>query len=325
MSSSRDQLPLLASCFLFALAIQAMLPTSSASLQVGFYGCKCPKVEEIVRNVVYKAVAKNPREGAGLIRLFFHDCFVRGCDASVLLDPTRSNPTTEKTFPPNNSLEGFDVIDEAKAAVEHHCPGVVSCADIIAFAARDSAKFLGNISYAIPSGRRDGRVSTAAEALQSLPPPFFNLTQLKANFASKGLSVDDLVTLSGAHSVGDSHCSSFSSRLSPQDPSMNPSFAALLRRKCPSTASSSPHVDQDIVTPNKLDNQYYKNVKAHKVLFTSDQTLLSSPQTAALVTSYATNPTAWEAKFGAAMVKLGYVGVLTGNRGEVRKTCRVVN
>ncbi|XP_072976096.1 peroxidase 2-like [Typha angustifolia] len=322
MSRDRGQLPLLASCLLFALAIQAMLPTSSASLQVGFYGCKCPKAEEIVRKVVHKAVAKTPGLGAALIRMFFHDCFVRGCDASVLLDPTPANPNTEKTSSPNNpSLHGFDVIDEAKAALEHHCPGIVSCADIIAFAARDAAKFLGGIKYAIPSGRRDGRVSIAAEALQNLPPPFFNLSQLISSFASKGLSVGDLVTLSGAHSIGDSHCSS----LSLQDPSIEPSFITFLRSKCPPTASPTTVVDQDIVTPNRLDNQYYKNVIAHKVLFSSDVALLGSPQTTALVQAFARHQRVWKAKFGAAMVKMGHIGVLTGNQGEVRKMCKVVN
>ncbi|XP_072996773.1 peroxidase 2-like [Typha latifolia] len=304
------------------MAFQAMLPTSSASLQVGFYDCKCPKAEEIVRKVVHKAVAKTPGIGAALIRMFFHDCFVRGCDASVLLDPTPTNPNTEKTSPPNNpSLHGFDVIDEAKAALEHHCPGIVSCADIIAFAARDAAKFLGSINYTIPSGRRDGRVSIAAEALQNLPPPNFNLNQLIANFASKGLSVNDVVTLSGAHSIGQSHCTS----LSLQDPLIDPSFIAFLRGKCLSTANPTIIVDQDIVTPNKLDNQYYKNVMAHRVLFSSDEALLSSPQTAALVDEFARDKGAWEGKFGAAMVKMGNIGVLTGNYGEVRKTCRVVN
>ncbi|XP_072975207.1 peroxidase 2-like [Typha angustifolia] len=321
MSRGRCQVPLLA-CLLFALAIQAMLPTSSASLQVGFYDCKCPKAEEIVRKVVHKAVADTPGIGAALIRMFFHDCFVRGCDASVLLDPTPTNPNTEKTSPANNpSLHGFDVIDEAKAALEHHCPGIVSCADIIAFAARDAAKFLGGINYTIPSGRRDGRVSIAAETLQNLPPPNFNLNQLIANFASKGLSVNDLVTLSGAHSIGQSHCTS----LSLQDPSIDPSFIAFLRGKCLPTANPTMIVDQDIVTPNKLDNQYYKNVMAHRVLFSSDEALLSSPQTATLVDEFARHKGAWKGKFGAAMVKMGNIGVLTGNNGEVRKTCSVVN
>jgi len=61
----------------------------------------------------------------------------KGCDASILLD----GKNTEKTAAPNRSVDGFDIIDDAKAAVEKKCPGVVSCADIIIIAAR-SAMFL---------------------------------------------------------------------------------------------------------------------------------------------------------------------------------------
>lgn len=62
----------------------------------------------------------------------------QGCDASVLLDDTASL-TGEKTAGPNaNSLRGFDVIDTIKTQLESLCPKVVSCADILTVAARDS-------------------------------------------------------------------------------------------------------------------------------------------------------------------------------------------
>ena len=112
----------------------------AAELSMGYYGMTCPFAEYIVRNVVGEALAKDPTLAAGLLRLHFHDCFVQGCDASVLLDADGSGRfVTEKRSNPNrDSLRGFEVIDEIKAAVEHACPRVVSCADIVAVAARDS-------------------------------------------------------------------------------------------------------------------------------------------------------------------------------------------
>lgn len=65
---------------------------------------------------------------------------LQGCDGSVLIDSTANN-TAEKDAFPNQSLAGFDVIDEVKTALEKACPGIVSCADIVALAARDSVSF----------------------------------------------------------------------------------------------------------------------------------------------------------------------------------------
>ena len=44
---------------------------------------------------------------------------------------------SEKKSPPNESLKGYDVINIIKEELEEICPGVVSCADILALAARE--------------------------------------------------------------------------------------------------------------------------------------------------------------------------------------------
>lgn len=66
---------------------------------------------------------------------------MQGCDGSILLDDIPGNFTGEKTaFPNVNSVRGFEVIDRIKSAVDRACGRrpVVSCADILAVAARDS-------------------------------------------------------------------------------------------------------------------------------------------------------------------------------------------
>lgn len=51
--------------------------------------------------------------------------------------------------------------------------------------------------WEVLTGRRDGRVSLASEALAQLPSPFQNFTSLNQSFASKNLTAHDLVVLSG--------------------------------------------------------------------------------------------------------------------------------
>uniref|UniRef100_A0ACD5YR88 Uncharacterized protein n=1 Tax=Avena sativa TaxID=4498 RepID=A0ACD5YR88_AVESA len=299
-----------------------------AVLAVGHYNQTCYQAERIVRAAVKKAVYANRGIAAGLIRLFFHDCFVRGCDASILLDETHANPLPEKLGRPNyRSLRGFEVIDQAKVALENKCQGVVSCADIIAFAARDATMFLSNgtVQFDMPSGRFDGRVSLASETLPNLPSPFADLKVLRTMFESKGLSLDDMVTLSGAHTVGVSRCSSFADRLprNASDPlAMHSTLADSLTKKCRSGSST---VDHDFKTPGDLDSQYYRNVLDGKVLLQSDAALMSSSETEAKVRFHAYYPWVWAGRFKAAMVKMGGIEVKTSANGEIRKQCRFVN
>ncbi|PQQ15061.1 hypothetical protein Pyn_10139 [Prunus yedoensis var. nudiflora] len=231
----------------------------------------------------------------------------------------------EKESTMNKGVQGFEVIDEAKAAIEAQCPNTVSCADIIAFAARDSVFGAGGLLYAVPGGRRDGLASLIDEAAENLPGAFFNSTELSGNFARKGLSMEEMVTLSGAHSTGELY--SFSARF-PQDPSMDAAYAETLKSKCPSprnlTDSVDPVVAFDPSTPALLDNNYYKNLVSHRGLLASDQELWSSALTRKMVKYNRNHPGAWASKFAAAMVKMGSIDVMAGRNGEIRNNCRAV-
>jgi peroxidase len=55
-----------------------------------------------------------------------------------LLDDTSSFKSEKNAAPNINSARGFEIIDAIKSTVEKACPGVVSCADILTIAARDS-------------------------------------------------------------------------------------------------------------------------------------------------------------------------------------------
>ncbi|KAI3975361.1 hypothetical protein MKX01_004448 [Papaver californicum] len=194
MASTLKYLSVLVLCFL------VIDLANGQGLKLGFYAKTCPNAESIIHKTVASYVSVNPTFPAALLRMHFHDCFVRGCDGSVLLNSTSTNQT-EKAAIPNLSLRGFSIIDAAKAAVEKACPRVVSCADILALSARDSVAMIKGPWWNVPTGRRDGRVSTIGDAFIHLPPPFFNVTQLKASFALKGLNAKDLAVLSGTLQV----------------------------------------------------------------------------------------------------------------------------
>ena len=73
-----------------------------------------------------------------------------------------------------------------------------------------------------------------------------------------------------------------------------------------------------------FDNGFFKAIRAHKGVLQIDQDLALDFRTKDIVKTFA-NTQEFLFKFGKAMVKMGRIGVLTGNQGEVRKHCRLVN
>ncbi|KAI4339506.1 hypothetical protein MLD38_024446 [Melastoma candidum] len=315
---------------LFLLAMEGFAATD-AQLAENFYKGTCPNVESIVKQVVTTKFGQTFVTIPATLRLFFHDCFGQGCDASILI--ASPNGDAEKDAQDNQSLagDGFDTVVKAKAAVEASCPGVVSCADILAIAARDVVVLAGGQSFKVELGRRDGVSSKASSVPGRLPQPTFNVAQLTALFAKNNLNQVDMIALSGAHTVGFSHCTRFANRLysfsanSPVDPSLNATFASQLEQECPQNVDPRIAVNMDQVTPQTFDNQYYKNLVNGMGIFTSDQDLFTNNATRATVVDFANNAGDFNAAFAKAMRKLGRVNVLTGTQGQIRTDCTAFN
>ncbi|OAY75022.1 Peroxidase 1 [Ananas comosus] len=300
-------------------------------LKMDFYQYSCPKAEAIIGSEITKVISRAPSLAGPLLRMHFHDCFVNGCDGSVLLNSTKDN-SAEKDAIPNVSLRGFGVIDGIKAKLEEACPGVVSCADILAVVARDVVVLRDGPYWDVLTGRRDGRRSVAADALNNLPPPFFSASQnLNQFFLPKGLDAKDQVVLLGAHTIGTSHCSSFSDRLynfsgtGTSDPTLDKHYLPKLMNKC-KPGDTKTLVEMDPGSFRTFDTGYYKQVTKRRGLFTSDETLMLDPFSRHYIERHAYGPaTEFFRDFGVSMVKMGSIQVLTGSQGEIRRHCAFVN
>ncbi|XP_031495464.2 peroxidase 4-like [Nymphaea colorata] len=291
---------------------------------LSFYADNCPCVFETVRASVKSVISKEPRMGASLIRLFFHDCFVNGCDGSILLD----GDDGEKTAAPNvNSVRGYEVIDAIKGQLSTACGGnVVSCSDIIAIVARDSVVELGGQSYPVPVGRRDSTTSNKDGANSDIPAFFEDLDAIISKFARKGFTAREMVALSGAHTVGQAQCTTFRHRIY-NETNIDPTFAAMRQANCPMTSGQGDGnlAPLDPQSPILFDNYYFQALMSKKGLLHSDQVLFNGGSTDSIVTLYSNDSIAFLTDFANAMVKMGNLGVLTGTQGQVRVDCRRVN
>ncbi|XP_062177656.1 peroxidase N1-like [Alnus glutinosa] len=304
---------------------------NAQTTRVGFYAATCPRAESIVRSTVQAHFRSDPTVAPGLLRMHFHDCFVQGCDASVLID----GPNAEKTAAPNRSLRGFEVIDDAKAQLEAACPGVVSCADILTLAARDSVVLTIGPTWQVPTGRRDGRVSLATDAA-NLPGFTDSIDVQKQKFAAKGLNTQDLVTLVGGHTIGTSACQFFRYRLynfttagNGADPTIDAAFLPQLRELCPQNGDGTRRVGLDTGSPNKFDTSFFTNLRGGRGVLESDQKLWTDASTQTFVQRFlglrGLLGLSFSVEFGKSMVKMSNIGVKGSTNGEIRKLCSAIN
>ncbi|PUZ63230.1 hypothetical protein GQ55_3G051600 [Panicum hallii var. hallii] len=312
-----------------------IIGVARGQLQVGFYSDSCPDAEDTVTAAVQDAAASDPTILPALLRLQFHDCFVRGCDASVLIRSASNDAEVDNGK--NQGLRGQDVVDAAKAQLEDQCPGVVSCADIIALAARDAVAMTGGPSFDVPTGRRDGLASNLRDA-DVLPDAADSISVLRSRFAAAGLNDRDLVLLTAAHTVGTTACFFVKDRLygfplpggrTGPDPSIPAPFLAELKARCP-PGDFNTRLPLDRGSGGAFDDSILRNIRSGLAVIASDAALAGSNATRALVDAYlGPESGSFQGDFAAAMVRMGSIGAITGDGdgdgGEVRDVCSAFN
>ncbi|KAL4308896.1 hypothetical protein GQ457_01G045880 [Hibiscus cannabinus] len=297
-------------------------------LSFDYYHQRCPQLEQIIHKKLQHWIAKDRTIAASLLRLHFHDCFVTGCDASILLNHEGSERRAEES----KTLRGFQVIDDIKAEVEKSCPATVSCTDILTAATRDATVLLGGPYWRVPYGRKDSLTSDQKDA-ETLPTGHESVTTLLELFQSKGLNLVDLVVLSGAHTIGRTSCTAIQQRVyqglngtsGMPNPPIDDRYLDYLQRKC--KCASDEYVDLDATTPTTFDSQFYANLEKKMGLLSSDQSLYSDSRTSPIVNALIQTPSLFRHQFAVSMVRLANIQVLSGphEAGEIRTNCNFVN
>ncbi|KAH1116170.1 hypothetical protein AAZX31_17G010600 [Glycine max] len=228
----------------------------------------------------------------------------------------------------NFGIRKRETISYIKSILEEECPGQVSCADIIVLAAKESVSFSGGPHIEIPLGRKDSRTCSFHEADAKLPSPTITVDEFISIFMSKGMNIEESVSILGAHTLGIGHCFNIVGRL--YDPQlgdkMDFGFEASLRLACPTEIplTNFTFVPNDM-TPVIFDNQYYRDIMMGRGLFGIDSSISRDPRTAPFVMRFAMDQNYFFKAFSSAFLKLSSTNVLTDVQGDVRRQCNQVN
>lgn len=136
----------------------------------------------------------------------------------------------------------------------------------------------------------------------------------------------------GAHTIGFAQCFTFKQRLfnfsdtGKPDPSIPAPFLQALQSLCPDNNDSNTNLAPlDPFSTKIFDNMYYVNLVRNFGLLQTDQDLMHYQTTASLVIKYSECPLQFHQDFATSLEKMGHIGILTGQQGQIRKNCRVVN
>lgn len=310
----------------FLLVIISILCVCRAQLSYNFYEGSCPNLPGIVRDALRVNIVRNPTTPAALLRLFFHDCQVQGCDGSILLD-SQGSIVSERESSANFGIRRLDFIDAVKTSVESACPNVVSCADLVVLAARDAVNLVGGPFIEVPLGRRDSTTASSTRASAEIPSFDSGFNGFVEFFQSKGMTLEEGVAILGSHTLGVGHCVSVVKRLYPQrDATLGTAYYNVLRLRCPARTSTGGRVAlPNDLTPIIFDSQYFSNSIAGRGLFRVDSEVAQNPLTAPIIRSFIANPQAFFRAFSSAFLKLSLANVLTGSQGQIRHNCHFVN
>ncbi|KAL6619530.1 hypothetical protein ACP70R_034669 [Stipagrostis hirtigluma subsp. patula] len=317
-------------CISLLLVVAVCACTAAATVHGGLsddhYAESCPQLEHVVRRSLAPVFAADHTSPAALLRLLFHDCQVQGCDGSILLNSDdRRSITSELDSGKNLGIRHVGTIGYVKAAVEEWCPGRVSCADIVVLAAREAVAHAGGPHIPrVPLGRRDSTTASRHAADEQLPSCFLGIDDALDMFTRKGMSVEETVAIIGSHTLGGGHCINIGTNWKRVDKG----FEAMLQLRCPHGApppvAEAVYIPGDL-TPEWFDSHYYGNAAAGRGLFTVDAEAPTDARTAAHVRRFAVDKEGFFGAFSSAFLKLAGFGVLTGEEGEIRKQCHVVN
>ncbi|KAL2559934.1 Peroxidase 21 [Forsythia ovata] len=316
------------SSFFLLLLLILQLYSGKSDLQINYYSESCPRAEEVIKEQVTNLYNIHGNTAVSWIRNLFHDCIVKSCDASLLLD-TAEGMESEKTSSRNFGMRNFKYINTIKEALEKECPMKVSCADIVALSARDGVVLLGGPHVEMKTGRKDSKESYVAQVEGFVPNHNDTIQSVLSVFQSIGVDTEGTVALLGAHSIGRVHCTNIVHRIYPTvDPTLDPTYAEYLKGRCPSPEPNPNAIEyarNDRITPMLLDNMYYKNILSHKGLLLVDQQLVSDPDTYPFVEKMAADNAYFHEQFSKALLILSENNPLTEEQGEIRRDCRYKN